>query len=93
MEPFQIMQAGQIEGFKESALVQKAAAVSQKLGYEAGFSNSGSSNMNVAISQGVPAIGLGGSRGGQRGFPNEWANVEAMMNTAKFVFLYAYSLN
>jgi acetylornithine deacetylase/succinyl-diaminopimelate desuccinylase-like protein len=94
MEPFQIMQAGQIEGFKESALVQKAAAVSQKLGYEAGFSNSGSSNMNVAISQGVPAIGLGGkSRSGQRGFPDEWADVEAMMNTAKFVSLYAQSLN
>jgi acetylornithine deacetylase/succinyl-diaminopimelate desuccinylase-like protein len=93
MEPFQIMQAGQIEGFKESALVQKAAAVSQKLGYEAGFSNSGSSNMNVAISQGVPAIGLGGNRGGQRGFPDEWADVEAMMNTAKFVFLYAQSVN
>jgi hypothetical protein len=48
--------------------------------------------MNVAISQGVPAIGLGGNRGGQRGFSDEWADVEAMMNTAKFVFLYATAL-
>ncbi len=92
MEPFQIMQAGQIEGFRESSLVKTAAAVSQELGYEASFSNSGSSNMNVAISQGVPAIGLGGNRGGQRGFPDEWADVEAMMNTAKFVFLYALKI-
>lgn len=92
LEAFQIMQAGQIEGFKESELVRRAASVSQQLGYEASFSNSGSSNMNVAISQGVPAIGLGGNRGGQRGFPDEWADVEAMMNTAKFVFLYAQAL-
>ncbi len=89
MEEFQIMKAGQIEGFKDSPMVKAAEAVSEKLGYEASLSNSGSSNMNVAISQGKPAIGLGGNRGGQRGFPDEWADVEAMMNTAKHVFLYS----
>ncbi len=92
MEEFQIMQAGQIEGFKDSPMVKTARAVSQKLGYEASMSNSGSSNMNVAISQGAPAIGLGGNRGGQRGFPDEWADVEAMLNTAKHVFLYSLAI-
>ncbi len=92
MEPFQIMQAGQIEGFRQSPQVQTAVAVSRFLGYEASLSNSGSSNLNVAISQGVPAIGLGGNRGGQRGFADEWADIDAMLNAARHVFLYAKSL-
>lgn len=92
MEPFQIMKAGQIDGFLESAQVQTAISVSKFLGYQPNLSNTGSSNMNVAISEGVPAIGMGGSRGGQRGFADEWADVDAMMNAAKHVFLYANAL-
>ena len=92
MEPFQIMKAGQIDGFLTSPQVQTAVAASKFLGYEASLSNSGSSNMNVAISQGIPAIGLGGSRGGERGFAGEWADIDAMMYTAKHVFLYANTL-
>ncbi len=89
LEPFQIMKAGQIDGFVDAPQVQTAVAVSKFLGYEASLSNAGSSNMNVAISQGVPAIGLGGNRGGKRGFMDEWANIDAMMDAAKHVFLYA----
>jgi len=92
LEAFQTMQAGQIEGFRESPQVQTAIAVSNFLGYEPNLSNSGSSNMNVAISQGVPAIGLGGGRGGQRGFADEWADIDAMMRAAKHVFLYVNAL-
>ena len=92
MEAFQITPGGQIEGFEKSDLVQTAINVSKHLGYEASLSNSGSSNMNVAISRAVPAIGLGGSRGGQRGFVDEWADLNSMMNTAKHVFLYAFSI-
>lgn len=92
LEEFQTMQAGQIEGFKSSPQVQTAIAVSNFLGYEPNLSNSGSSNMNVAISQGVPAIGLGGGRGGQRGFADEWADIDAMMRAAKHVFLYVNAL-
>ncbi len=90
LEPFQIMNGGHIPDFEKSALVETAKAISERLGYEASLSNSGSSNMNVALSHSFPAIGLGGSRGGQRGFPDEWAYLDAMMNTAKFVFLYAF---
>lgn len=92
LQPFQITRGGQIEGFRESPLVERAIEVSQQLGYEPELSNSGSSNMNVAINRGIPAIGLGGSRGGQRGFADEWADIPAMLRAAQYVFLYAHAL-
>lgn len=92
MEPFQITRGGQIPGFRDSNLVVQAIEVSRYLGYEPELSNSGSSNMNIAINQSIPAIGLGGSRGGQRGFADEWADIPAMMRAAKHVFLYAHAI-
>lgn len=92
LQPFQITRGGQIAGFRESPLVERAIEVSQQLGYEPELSNSGSSNMNVAINRGIPAIGLGGSRGGQRGFADEWADIPAMLRAAQYVFLYAHAL-
>ena len=92
MQPFQITRGGQIPGFRESRLVGQAIAVSRYLGYEPELSNSGSSNMNIAINRGIPAIGLSGSRGGQRGFADEWADIPAMMRAAKYVFLYAHAV-
>lgn len=87
MEPFQLTPGGQIPGARESVLVISAEAISRHLGLEPRLSNMGSSNMNVAIGNGTSAIGISGSRGGQRGFPDEWANVPAMMRTAKHVLL------
>ena len=87
LEPFQIMPGGQIEGFENGRLLGKAKAISAFLGYEADLSNAGSSNMNVALSQGKKAIGLGGSRGGNRGFPDEYADSDAMIRSALHVFL------
>ncbi len=87
LEPFQIMPGGQIEGFENGRLLGKAKAISSFLGYEADLSNAGSSNMNVALSQGKKAIGLGGSRGGNRGFPDEYADSDAMIRSAQHVFL------
>jgi len=87
MEPFQLTPGGQIPGAEGSLLVQSAAAISRHLGYEPSLSNSGSSNMNVAVGRGTLAIGLGGSRGGQRGQPEEWADIDGMIRTAKQVFL------
>ena len=40
----------------------------------------------------VVAIGTGGSRGGERGQPGEWADIDGMIRTAKHVFLLAVSL-
>ncbi|NNF13370.1 MAG: M20/M25/M40 family metallo-hydrolase [Gemmatimonadetes bacterium] len=92
MEPFQLTPGGRIPGALESRLVRTAQAVSRHLGYEARMSESGSANLNVAIGAGSPAIGLGGSRGGDRGLPTEWADVDGMMRTAKHVLLLAAAL-
>ncbi|MFC2187885.1 M20 family metallopeptidase [Fulvivirgaceae bacterium LMO-SS25] len=89
MEPFQLTPGGQIPGALESELVITGISISQFLGYEPSLSNRGSSNLNVAISQGTPALGLGGERGGRRGFPDEWADIETMNKSAKHVFLLA----
>jgi len=89
MEPFQITPGGRIPGALESRLVRTARAVSRHLGYEPRMSESGSANLNVAIGAGTSAIGLGGSRGGDRGLASEWADVDGMMRTAKHVLLLA----
>ena len=87
MEPVQLTPGGQIEGMAESELVTTAAAVSRWLGHEPSMSNAGSSNMNIAIAAGVPAIGLGGSRGGDRGTASEWGDVNGLMRTARHVLM------
>jgi hypothetical protein len=48
--------------------------------------------MNVAIGGGTPAIGLGGGRGGQRGYPDEWADIPVMIRAAKHILLLAATL-
>ncbi len=89
LEPFQIMDGGQLSGFVNSWKVQKSLDISRYLGYEPSTSNAGSSNMNVALSQGYPAIGLGGNRGENRGKMDEFADSDAMINSACYVFLLA----
>jgi acetylornithine deacetylase/succinyl-diaminopimelate desuccinylase-like protein len=92
MEPVQLTPGGQIPGFRDSELVRTAEGVSRFLGLEPQLGIAGSSNMNVPLGEGVPAIGLGGSRGGDRGNPDEWADVPAMVRAAKHVFLLASAL-
>ncbi len=89
MEPFQLTPGGQIPGAEDSKLVKAATEISRDLGYEPSLSNSGSSNMNIAVGSGTLAIGLGGSRGGARGQPEEWADIDGMMRTTKQIFLLA----
>jgi len=92
MEPFQMTPGGQIPGARDSALVRTAEAISKHLGLEVTLGNSGSSNMNVAIGGGSLAIGLGGNRGGERGTPAEWADIPAMLRSAKHVVLLAATI-
>lgn len=93
MEPFSLTPGGQIPGARESALVQTSAAIARHLGLgEPRLSDAGSANLNVAIAGGTPAIGLGGERGGRRGFADEWADTPAMMRTARHVLLLAATL-
>lgn len=92
LRPHHQIPGGQIAGARRSEPVRAAAAVSRWLGYEPELSNSGSSNMNVAVAGGTPAIGLGGSRGGNRGRPTEWADVDALVRTARHVLMLAVLL-
>ncbi len=92
MEPFQTTPGGQLPGFRESALVTTAESISRHLGYDGQLGNAGSANLNVPLGQGTPAIGIGGERGGQRGFPDEWADIPQMMRTAKYVALLAATM-
>jgi acetylornithine deacetylase/succinyl-diaminopimelate desuccinylase-like protein len=87
MDPVQNTPGGQIEGARESELVRTAEAISKYLGLKPVLGNAGSSNMNIPIGGGTLAIGIGGERGGQRGFTDEWADIPAMMRTAKQVLL------
>lgn len=89
MQPFQLTPGGQIPGARESELVQTSAAIARHLAVEPRLSDAGSANLNVAIAGGTPAIGLGGERGGERGEPGEWADIPAMVRSAKHVLLLA----
>jgi acetylornithine deacetylase/succinyl-diaminopimelate desuccinylase-like protein len=92
MEPTQLTPGGQIPGLRDSALVTTAAAISKRLGYDAQLGSAGSSNMNVPLGHGSVAIGIGGERGGQRGFPDEWGDIPQMMRTAKYLVLLAATI-
>lgn len=92
MEPFQLTPGGQLPGFRDSALVTTAEVIARHLGYEPRLGNAGSANLNVALGQGSPAIGIGGERGGRRGFADEWGDVPQMMRTAEFVALLAATI-
>jgi hypothetical protein len=35
------------------------------------------------------AIGIGGERGGRRGFPDEWGDIPQLTRTAKYIVLLA----
>ena len=83
---------GQIPGMKQGDLVQTSAQIAHHLGITPRLTALGSSNMNIAIGGGTPAIGLGGERGGARGEPDEWADVPQMIRTAKHVFLLAVTM-
>ncbi len=92
LEPENMTPGGQIPGARESDLVRWSEHVSRRMGLSPTFSNSGSANLNIAIGAGTPAIGLGGGRGGARGNPDEWADINAMMRSAQHVALLAIAL-
>jgi acetylornithine deacetylase/succinyl-diaminopimelate desuccinylase-like protein len=92
MEPVQMTPGGQIPGARESALVRTAQDIAKSVKVDGTLGNGGSSNMNVPIGRGTPAIGIGGSRGGARAEAGEFADIPAMMRTARFVLLLAATM-
>ncbi len=89
MESVTILDGGQVFGARESRLVQLASEISLHLGYQPTISPKGCCNMIVPVSHGCIAIGLHGDRGGQRATAEEWASIQAMMRTAKYITLLA----
>jgi acetylornithine deacetylase/succinyl-diaminopimelate desuccinylase-like protein len=83
---------GQIAGARDSALVRWASAIAKGEGKAAELSDAGSANLNIAIAGGTPAIGLGGERGGDRGQPGEWADIDVLHRTARVVALLALTV-
>ena len=92
LEAENLTPGGQIAGARESDLVRWSGHVAERLGFEPVFSNTGSANLNIAIAAGTPAIGLGGSRGGERGYAGEWTDINAMLRSAEHVALLAIAL-
>lgn len=89
MQPVTRTPGGQIAGADTSRLVRASVAIARHLGLQPTLGNAGSANLNVAIGGGTLAIGLGGERGGARGQPGEFADIPAMLRTAKHVLLLA----
>lgn len=89
MEPVMTIDGGQIPGARDSDLVALATEVARHLGIEPEVSHKGCCNMAVPVGHGRLAIGLHGERGGGRATAGEWADIPAMMRTARFVTLMA----
>jgi acetylornithine deacetylase/succinyl-diaminopimelate desuccinylase-like protein len=85
--------AGIIPGSRNSPLVRIAEEATKSLGYDVMVSSRGSSNMNVGINQNILSISTGGSRGGQRNTPDEYANIEPVLTGIKLNFLIGYILS
>ena len=92
MQEVQRTPGGQIAGAAKSPLVTTSVAIAKWLGMAPVLGNAGSANMNVSIAGGTPSIGLGGERGGQRGYPDEWADIPSMTRSAKHIVLLAATL-
>lgn len=92
MQEVQRTPGGQIAGAAKSPLVTTSVAIAKWLGIDPVLGNAGSANMNVSIAGGTPSIGLGGERGGRRGYPDEWADIPTMVRSAKHIILLAATL-
>ncbi len=89
-EPSQIDQAAQIPWEEVSALAESSKAVAEHLGLnEFKFNGLGSGNFKIALAGGSPAIGIYGERGDKDkvGKPDEFADIPALIRTAKHVLL------
>ncbi len=93
MDAQQITPGGQVEGAEESLLVKTAVQIAEHLGYSSSVSNFGSSNTNISVAGGHLSICLGGRPGSDlRGTIDEYADVDALLRTAKQVYLLSMAL-
>lgn len=73
-------------------IVQTALDVHRFLGVESTAEPSGSTDANVAVTRGIPAIAIGRGRGGNQHTLSEWADVPSTLTATKMILLLAVSL-
>jgi acetylornithine deacetylase/succinyl-diaminopimelate desuccinylase-like protein len=83
---------GQIPGARDSPLTRIAEESVKIFGKEPRLSSRGSCNMNAGIAAGVLSISTGGNRGGRRGYPDEYSNIDPIFTGMKLNFLIGYIL-
>ena len=75
-----------------SAIVQTALDVHRFLGIESRAEASGSTDANVAVTRGIPAIAVGRARGGDQHTLREWADRDSALPATRMLLLLAVSL-
>ncbi|HEU4560214.1 MAG TPA: M20/M25/M40 family metallo-hydrolase [Longimicrobium sp.] len=73
-------------------LVQTALDVHAFLGIPATPEASGSTDANVAVTRGIPAIAIGRGRGGDQHTLSEWADRDSALPATKMILLLAVSM-
>ncbi|HKP76964.1 MAG TPA: M20/M25/M40 family metallo-hydrolase [Longimicrobiaceae bacterium] len=75
-----------------SPVVQTALDVHRFLGIEARPEATGSTDANVAVTRGIPAISVGRARGGDQHTLREWADRDSALPATRMLLLLAVSL-
>lgn len=73
-------------------LVQTAVDVHRFVGIETSARAFGSTDANMAVVRGIPAVAVGRSRGGDQHTLSEWADVQSALPSTKMVLLLAVSM-
>ncbi|HVG44845.1 MAG TPA: M20/M25/M40 family metallo-hydrolase [Longimicrobium sp.] len=77
---------------RAGAIVQTALDVHRFLGIEPRAEASGSTDANVAVTRGIPAIAVGRARGGDQHTLSEWADRDSALPATRMLLLLAVSL-
>ncbi|MBN2156130.1 MAG: M20/M25/M40 family metallo-hydrolase [Candidatus Lokiarchaeota archaeon] len=93
IEIYKDLPAAQISDAKNSQLVKFAEYITIKLGKEVFLSDMGSTNMNIGILKGILSIMVAGNEGGNHDTPNEYGNIDSILDGTSFHFLLAYAIH
>jgi tripeptide aminopeptidase len=73
-------------------IVQTALDIHRFLGIESSADATGSTDANMAVTRGIPAIAVGRARGGDQHTLSEWADRDSALPATKMLLLLAVSL-
>ncbi|MBX6365110.1 MAG: M20/M25/M40 family metallo-hydrolase [Gemmatimonadetes bacterium] len=82
----------QLAGARRHPIVQTAVDIHRFLGLPARAVATGSTDANVAVTRGIPAISVGRANGGNQHTLQEWADSESALPATKMVLLLGVSL-